>query len=285
MMEITSRQIVAGSLGKLKPKTEDKSQLPKGINLEESPKIKPLALNLCCGIWDDGWAQGLTKAGWDVINVGIEILGALPGFSIQADVREIAKDVQAYFPALKFDLVVASPPCQEFSYSSFPFRKAKEKFKNNPPDPTIWKACVEIARQLKTPLILENVSGARKWMGKNSWKYGSFYFWGVMPALLPIGNPRKGFKNNPIEKPNKKRNTEWRGNVQGKAGFPGECERPELTYKKMVGSEKYKIVGGSRQRLSPGSARKEWSAKAAMIPEELSTWIGECFYPQEMRGH
>jgi len=26
-------------------------------------------------------------------------------------------------------------------------------------------------------------------------------------------------------------------------------------------------------------ARKEWSAKAAMIPPELSEWIGKCFYP------
>ena len=246
-MEITSRQIVAGSLGKLKPKTEDKSQLPKGINLEESPKIKPLALNLCCGIWDDGWAQGLTKAGWDVINVGIEILGALPGFSIQADVREIAKDVQAYFPALKFDLVVASPPCQEFSFRSLPFGRKKNL---PPPDKTLWEACLKIAKDLNVPIVLENVRGARDWMGPSKNNYGPFHFWGDVPILLPLGKIVKG---------------------------------QDITIKFKENAKR--LYAGARAFSSRSHQRKAWSAKIAMIPEELSTWIGECFYPQEMRGH
>ena len=253
MMEITSRQIVAGSLGKLKPKTEDKSQLPKGINLEESPKIKPLALNLCCGIWDDGWAQGLTKAGWDVINVGIEILGALPGFSIQADVREIAKDVEAYFPALKFDLVVASPPCQEYSKRGLPFTIFKGL---PPPENDIWEACEKIARELRAPLILENVRNAQKFTSKAKWHVGSFYFWGEMPALWPPIKPRKGFNKTSVGTKGLNR-TNWSAR----------------------GAE-----SGGRQFSSKSKARREWSARAAMIPEELSTWIGECYYPRELRN-
>ena len=147
--------------------------------------MKPLALDLCCG--KGGWTIGLLKAGWDVIGVDIEDMGGYPSHLVFADVREIAKDIQAYFPALKFDLVVASPPCQEFSVSFQPFRRSRAKFNDaNPPDRSIWDACVAIAAALKAPLILENVLGARKWMGRETWTYGSYYFWGEMPALKPI---------------------------------------------------------------------------------------------------
>ena len=36
------------------------------------------------------------------------------------------------------------------------------------------------------PLVVENVCGAQKWVGKARWHYGSFYLWGDVPALMPM---------------------------------------------------------------------------------------------------
>jgi len=203
----------------------------------------------------------------------------------------------------KISLVVASPPCQEFSYRSFPFARCRYLRDNVPPDKTIWEACVRIAKELNAPLVLENVRGAERYMGKAKAHYGSFYLWGDVPAMLPIGRPTKGFQyvniTNRAGKGPLNRKREWRGNSPLKTTFPGECERPIATYKKKVGSEKYRGPAMSAQRdrhhLENGTrmsgrgaaqaghhgsnARKEWSAKAAMIPPELSEWIGKCFYP------
>ncbi len=243
--------------------------------------MKPLALDLCCGIWEGGWANGLVKAGWQVIGVDIEDQGGYVGHKILADVREIAKDPEKYFPALKFDLVVASPPCQEFSVSSQPFKRSRERFNlDNPPDRSLWDAAVTIAKKLNVPLILENVRGAVKFMGPQTWNYGSYYFWGEMPALTPIPylkengvwSHRKGFQSSATQTFDQDRDTQISAIAKARNGlqrtksiFVGECDR----------------IDGVKGGLS----RKRWAARVAMIPEELSTWIGECFYPQEMRGH
>jgi hypothetical protein len=36
------------------------------------------------------------------------------------------------------------------------------------------------------PLVVENVCGAQKWVGRARWHYGSFYLWGDVPALMPM---------------------------------------------------------------------------------------------------
>lgn len=160
--------------------------------------MKPLALDLCCG--KGGWTNGLLTAGWDVIGADTKDMGGYPSRLLLGDVKTLTPErlegfqLAEYGTVRPFSLVVASPPCQDFSYSSLPFKKARAKFsKENPPSDAIWKACEKLAAELKAPLILENVRGAQKWVRKADWHYGSFYFWGEAPALLPSGNPRKGF--------------------------------------------------------------------------------------------
>jgi hypothetical protein len=220
--------------------------------------LKPLALDLCCG--KGGWTAGLLATGWEVIGVDIE---AWPGYPydkathIKTDVRNLflnkfEKGMIKIFESSKISLVVASPPCQEFSYRSFPFKRCRELAANVPPDKSIWQACERIARECNAPLVLENVRGAQKYMGKAVAHYGSFYLWGDVPAMLPIGRPVKGF-------------------IGSGKKFPGEMQRERWGWSGMQMS----------RHSSHLQKRKEFSAQAAMIPIELSTWVGKCFYPQE----
>lgn len=197
-----------------------------------------LALDLFCGM--GGWANGLSSAGWDIIGFDTEYQKGYYGDFIQADVREVS----GYdFPGAS--LVVASPPCQEFSYRHLPFGRVK---KLPPPSDVLWRAAERIARECGAPLVLENVIGAQKFMGKAKAHYGSFYLWGDVPALLPEGNPAKGFQSSRAIRFGKNRDEYLK--IQSPARF------------------------GSKSKQ-----RKEWSANAAVIPFELARWIGQCFHP------
>lgn len=172
--------------------------------------MKPTALNFYCGIWDDGWALALEAAGWAVINVGIEIAEdhRIKGAVLRADMREVASKPQAFFPALDVGLIVASPPCQEFSRASQPFKKSREHARLHPPSTELFEAAFKARTLLQDaishpiPLVVENVMGAVPYVGPPAYRYGSFYLWGDVPPFMPPvakyghdGKPigRKGF--------------------------------------------------------------------------------------------
>lgn len=172
--------------------------------------MKPLALDLCCG--KGGWAKGLISAGWDVVGVDVEeaFRADYPGRFYCANVCWVqwpdcpacdgtgnfyrhdadgdflrcdecnAEGVMALADAP--DLIVASPPCQEFSCHDQPWTRKRNP---PPPDTSIWKACESIAAVCGAPLILENVRGAQRWMGSAKWHCGPYYLWGDVPALMP----------------------------------------------------------------------------------------------------
>lgn len=87
-----------------------------------------------------------------------------------------------------FDLIVASPPCEEFSRWTMPWTRAK-----NPPYPNVElvAAARRIAKEADLPLVLENVRGAQPFIGQARAHYGPFYLWGDVPAILP---PFAGFR-------------------------------------------------------------------------------------------
>lgn len=202
--------------------------------------MKPLALDLCCG--KGGWTIGLQAAGWDVIGFDVQFFEGYPGKFVQGDIRD------TNFGKYKgrVGLVVASPPCTEFSYRDLPFGRVKNL---PPPDLSIFEACITAAKIIEAPVVIENVRGARTWVGPSKANYGSFYLWGDVPLLLPAGKPKpKGLQ---LNRPGYERK--------------GICERNT----------------GAHSFWSNSKERKEWSAKAAMIPFELAHWIGECFYPKE----
>ena len=56
----------------------------------------------------------------------------------------------------------------------------------------LFNECFRIQREASDaagryiPMVVENVRGAQKWVGRAQWHYGSFYLWGDVPALMPL---------------------------------------------------------------------------------------------------
>ncbi len=167
--------------------------------------MKPLVFDFYCGL--GGWSEAFIAEGYRAIGFDIEAhdygTGGYPGELVLRDIRSItgAELVQTYgVPAI----IVASPPCQEFSYMAMPWSKAKEKQRKILADPQertrlcdLFNQCFRIQREVSVaaghyvPLIVENVRGAQPWVGRARWNFGSFYLWGDVPALMPITMPRK----------------------------------------------------------------------------------------------
>jgi hypothetical protein len=153
--------------------------------------MKPLAIDLYCGL--GGWTEGLLAEGYDVIGFDIEqhVYGEhrYPAQLVLQDVRTIHgrqfKDAA---------LIVASPPCQAYSWRAMPWKAAKAA---PPPDNTLFEVCFRIQREASEaaghhiPMVVENVQGAQKWVGRSRWNYGSFYLWGDVPALMPMSKAVK----------------------------------------------------------------------------------------------
>jgi hypothetical protein len=153
--------------------------------------MKPLAIDLFCGI--GGWTEGVLAEGYEV--VGFDIERHEYGdhrYPAQLVVQDVLTLHGSQFRGAS--LIVASPPCTEYSYRAMPWKRAKAL---PPPDNTLFKACFRIQREAceaaghHIPLVVENVRGAQKWVGRARWNYGSFYLWGDVPALMPMIRPRQ----------------------------------------------------------------------------------------------
>src|SRR5689334_7364725 len=153
----------------------------------DEENMKPsLAIDLFCGL--GGWTEGLLAEGWYVVGFDIErhVYG-----EHRYPAQLVLQDVLTLHGSQFKDaaLIVASPPCQAYSYRAMPWSRAKAL---PPPDNTLFEACFRIQREAiaaagrHIPLVVENVRGAQKWVGRARWNFGSFYLWGDVPALMPI---------------------------------------------------------------------------------------------------
>jgi site-specific DNA-cytosine methylase len=168
--------------------------------------MKPLVIDLFCGL--GGWSEAFIAEGYRAVGFDIEAhdygSGGYPGELVLRDIRSIngAELVKEYgVPAV----IVASPPCQEFSYMAMPWSKAKEKMRKILADPAeqkrltdLFNQCFRIQREVSAaaghyvPMVVENVKGAQRWVGRSRFNFGSFHLWGDVPALMPIpGKVRK----------------------------------------------------------------------------------------------
>jgi hypothetical protein len=158
--------------------------------------MRPLAIDLCCGL--GGWTDGLMAEGYDVVGFDIErhVYGE-HRYPAQLVVQDVLTLHGKQFRNAA--LIVASPPCQFFSYCAMPWSKAKALAAAVRADPArlekelaLFDACFRIQREAceaagrHIPLIVENVRGAIPWVGRSRWNFGSFHLWGDVPALMPM---------------------------------------------------------------------------------------------------
>jgi hypothetical protein len=156
----------------------------------------PLAIDLFCGL--GGWTEGLLAEGYYVVGFDIERhdygTGGYPAQLVLQDALTLHG--RQFRDAA---LIVASPPCQEYSYMAMPWSRAKQieaEYKTGVRDTkkltALFDACFRIQREAIEaaghfiPLVVENVRGAQKWVGRSRWNYGSFHLWGDVPALMPM---------------------------------------------------------------------------------------------------
>ena len=162
--------------------------------------MKPLAVDLFCGL--GGWSEGLLAECWDVVGFDIEAHRyGEARYPAQLVIQDVLTIHGSQFKGAS--LIVASPPCQEFSYMAMPWTRAKEKARKLREDPedrkrltALFDACFRIQREAiaaaghHIPMVVENVRGAQPWVGRARTHFGSFYLWGDVPALMPIVKKR-----------------------------------------------------------------------------------------------
>jgi hypothetical protein len=217
---------------------------------------KALAVDLFCGL--GGWAEGLLAEGYEVVGFDIERHAYGPyHYPAQLVLQDVLTLHGSQFRNAA--LIVASPPCQEYSYMAMPWSRAKAKAAAIRADTTgqaladlnrMFDACFRIQTQAllaagrHIPLVVENVRGAQPWVGRARWCYGSFALWGDIPALMPIGRPAK--------QPTSGVSDSW---------FYGN------------------YAGSARRWSSKSQERREWSALIAKIPLPLAQYIARTYRP------
>lgn len=258
--------------------------------------VKPICTDLYCGL--GGWSEGFLSEGYECHGYDIEAhdygSGGYPGVLHIRDVRSIHgsefKDAT---------IIVGSSPCQEFSYRAMPWSRAKAL-----PPPYLGmelfnaqfriqrEACEAAGRHI--PMIVENVRGAQKWVGRAAYHYGSFYLWGDVPALMPMTTQVKASGKNWNEW------KDWDGTEEnkpasvrpwGEKGIPhrptGHWTNPAENGVKQSGISGVRENGkgdrwfqdGAAKHGSKSNSRKAASATIAKIPLPLSLHLARAFKP------
>jgi len=84
--------------------------------------MKPLAIDLYCGL--GGWTEGLLAEGYDVVGFDTEQHAyGEHRYPAQLVIQDVLTLHGSQFKDAA--LIVASPPCQEYSYMAMPWSKAK----------------------------------------------------------------------------------------------------------------------------------------------------------------
>lgn len=268
---------------------------------------EPLAIDLCCGL--GGWTEGLIAEGYRVVGYDIEA----HEYGEEKYPGELRLENVLTLNGAQFKdaaLIVASPPCQEFSYMAMPWSRAKAKAAAIRADETgaalakltaLFDACFRIQHEAcaaagrHIPLVVENVKGAQPWVGRAKWSFGSYFLWGDVPALMPIQKyhqrqkVRAGEQWN-INRPNFTGTLGWDEGLKAPGGSPrrdGAPHTARLTSPaegRKGGSWFEENDGPWRQGNSKSPKRKAASAKIAKIPFALSSWIARTYKPSAERA-
>lgn len=251
----------------------------------------PLAIDLFCGL--GGWAEGFLSEGYEVIGFDIE-RRPYPGQLVLQDVLTLHGS-QFRDAAV----IVASPPCQEYSYRAMPWKRAKAL---PPPSNELFEACFRIQREAceaagrYIPMVVENVKGAQKWVGRAKWHFGSYYLWGDVPAIMPFarggtkvpglnwsGSDKPGYKarafNTTVEAAIKNEGGSWFNIAHDTTSGLGNNPDGRHDGIKQTGSGPIWFDTGIAHLPSGSSRRKAASALIAKIPFSLAQHIARVYKP------
>jgi hypothetical protein len=286
--------------------------------------VKPLCIDLFCGL--GGWTEGFLAEGYDCIGFdnerhcypvpempegngakhtkpvekrgwtqGCAVALGLEGANAKPCTRLARYPAQLVLQNIltlhgsqlrHAAVIVASPPCQKYSYMAQPWGRAKreaswQRWERSSPFGDfhlndLFDACFRIQREASEaagryiPLIVENAKGAQPWVGPARWHFGSFYLWGDVPALMP-GNPVDGTGR-------KGPGGDWFAD-----GRQGQDACALACGIKQGGSGEAWFDKALDERRK-GGARKAASAQIAKIPFELSSWIARCYRTSEVHA-
>jgi hypothetical protein len=230
--------------------------------------VRPLAVDLYTGL--HGFSEGLVAAGFEVLGFDLENMCGQFGMQRPEHVHLVIQDVLTLHGRQFKDvaLIVASPPCQEFSYFAMPWSRGKQiarALRGQDEFPqgyagsrtvadltALFDACFRIQREAceaagrHIPLIVENVRGAQAWVGRSRWVGGSMHLWGDIPALMP---KMKHVKLGGLD---------WNRFKNGDPNYRGEAFNTRRS-----------------------ADKKRSAALSAKIPFALSSHIGRTFLPHE----
>lgn len=257
-----------------------------------------------------GWAEGGLAEGYDVIGFDIE---RHQYGEHKYPAQLVLQDVLTLHGSQFKDaaLIVASPPCQEYSYMAMPWSRAKAiaaDYRAGVRDvkqlTALFDACFRIQREAIEaaghfiPLVVENVRGACPWVGRSRWNFGSYHLWGDVPALMPMvkksakvpgfrfdGNGGS-FQTASVEHV-KVQSDQGRRTDKGKgARFTSrDCgaegvKQPGISGQRANGKGDRWFQDGAAQSGSNSPARKAASAAIAKIPFPLSQHIARVWKPE-----
>jgi hypothetical protein len=267
----------------------------------EGGMTRPLAIDLFCGL--GGWTEGLLAEGYRVVGFDIErhTYGDAK-YPAQLVIQDVLTLHGSQFRTA--DLIVASPPCQAYSYMAMPWSKAKQiakEYENGTRDvrdlTALFDTCFRLQREAceaagrHIPLVVENVRGAQRWVGRSRWNFGSFHLWGDVPALMPIvlGRPvlKRGIAHRSDGATNvhgHRRISEAHRSKSPAKGYGAVTEdgikQGGISGPRVNGKGDAWFQDGAARHGSKSTARKAASALIAKIPLTLSRHIAKVYYPE-----